>query len=579
MKDDLIKQLEEFVQEDVSDNLIRKVEEVRNEFEYEINENHNQLLESFLAGGGHTSEFVPAKDPLDGRYKELINVLDERIRKFKKDRKVGQRDVLKLKEDVIDKLNHLISEEENIGRAFSEFKSLQDQWNELGNIPGMTYKNLLSIYHRHVHNFYYSMKLSKDLRDLDLKRNLEFRNAVLDKMNALLSVDSIRTVESQLEKLRIEWSELGPTSRETIEGLRSRFRDAFVAVTDKIKAHYLGRQDEENKRIQAKKQLIEDMIAMSQKEVESPKGWQYQTEAVVEKITAWRKSGYIPRKESDALWKEFKAALNEFYLKKKNFFGNLKQGNKDLKEKKKAFCEKAESYATRTDWDVATKEIIQLQRQWMDERRLERKEEDRMFKKFRAACDVFFEARENQFKERNAQYVKNLELKEAFIVRLMEFKPSDNIADNLKTLKDFQTEWIEIGHVPIKNKDAVFKKYHDALDKKYDEMRINQADLFLMKFRNKIEQLANHSNGEELLMKERRFIADQGKKLEAVIKQYENNLGFFKNAKSAGSLLGDVEENLRKAKEDHEIIKKKLKIFSEVTASPTPPKEGLLTRS
>lgn len=170
MKEELIKQLEGFSAEEISDDLIRRVEEVRSEFEHEISESHNQLLESFLAAGGHTSEFIPEKDPLDGRYKELINVLDERIRKFKKTRKAGERDLIKAKEEIIEKLNHLISEEENIGRAFAEFKSLQQRWNELGNIPGMTYKNLLSIYHRHVHNFYYSMKLSRDLRDLDLKK-------------------------------------------------------------------------------------------------------------------------------------------------------------------------------------------------------------------------------------------------------------------------------------------------------------------------------------------------------------------------------------------------------------------------
>jgi hypothetical protein len=350
--------------------------------------------------------------------------------------------------------------------------------------------------------------------------------------------------------------------------LRTRFREAFLAVTDKIKAHYQGRQDEEHRRIEAKKQLIEELIALSQQEVSSPKAWQTQTEAVVAKIAEWRKSGYVPKKESEALWTKFKAALDEFYLNKKNYFGDLKKENKDLKERKKAFCEKAEAFGNRSDWDVATKELINLQRQWKEERRLERKEEDRMFKRFRAACDVFFEARQNQFKERDEQFVKNLELKEAFIVRLREFTPSDNVADNLKALKDFQTEWTQIGHVPIKDKDAVFKKYHDILDKKYDELRINQADLFLMKFRNKIEQLANHSNGEDLLRKEKMHIADHSRKLEAVIKQYENNLGFFKNAKSAGSLLGDVEENLRKAKEEHEIIKRKLKIFSEVTAKP-----------
>jgi len=410
------------------------------------------------------------------------------------------------------------------------------------------------------------MKLSRDLRDLDLKRNLEFRNEVLEKMNALLKVDNIRSVENQLEKLRIEWSELGPTSRETIETMRARFREAFVAITDKIKAFYLQRQDAETERVKAKKQLIEEMIAISKQEVESPKEWQHQTERVLAKIAEWSKSGYLSKKQSEELWKQFKAALNEFYANKKNFFGGLKQENKNLKEKKKALCEKAEAFATRTDWDAATKEIIQLQRQWKDERRLERKEEDRIFKRFHAACDAFFEAKKAQFKERDEQYVKNLELKEAFIVRLKEFTASDNVADNLKALKDFQTEWSQIGHVPVKDKDAIFKKYHDALDKKYDEMRINQADLFFMKFRNKIEQLASHSNGDELLRKERMHISDQKKKLEAVIKQYENNLGFFKNAKSAGSLLGDVEANLRKAKDDHELVAKKLKIFAEVTA-------------
>ncbi len=567
MKEEIINRLEELIKEEMTDETFAKADEIKNEFLRAHETEAHEQLEKHLAEGGLADEFQAAKDPHDSRFNELILILSDRESKFKKVQRADVHTRLKAKQDIVNELQKLVGEETNIGKAFNAFKELQAKWNEIGNIPSREYKNIQSAYHRHAHNFYYNMKLSKDLKELDFKRNLEFRTQLLSKIESLLQIESIRGMERMIKLYRMEWSELGPTSPEKTDELRSRYRELIGEVYQKIRDFYKERQKEEQANLEQKKILLERLQKLSEEKFDTPKQWQTMTETTQKILDEWKKAGFAPKSENEKLWDAFRNALKVFYTNKRFYFGELKKVQKENREKKAAIIAKAEEIASATHdhWDAPGKQIIQLQKDWKDAGRIDAWEENKLWKKFREACDKFFEAKRASFGERDAEQLKNLEKKEDLIKRLEEFKPTGKVEDDLKTLKDFSAEWNAIAHVPYNEKQRVYEKYKKVLDSKYDSMKLESSQMHLLKFRNNVEMLSQSEDSGNLMRKERNTIQERIKRLQATINQYENNLGFFSNSKNMGGLLKEVEDNLNNAKNELQMLQKKLKMFSEVT--------------
>ncbi len=566
MKEEIIKRLEELVKEEMTDETFAKADEVKNEFLRAHETEAHEQLEKHLAENGNADDFQPPKDPADGRFNELILILSDRESKYKKLKRSEVHSKLKAKEEIVNELQKLVGEETNIGKAFNAFKELQTKWNEIGNIPSREYKNIQSAYHRHAHNFYYNMKLSKDLKELDFKRNLEFRTQLLTKIESLLQIESIRGMERMIKLYRMEWSELGPTSPEKTDELRSRYRELIGEVYQKVREFYKERQKEEQVNLDQKKILLERIQKLSEEKFDTPKQWQTMTETIQKILEEWKKIGFAPKAENEKMWDDFRNALKLFYTNKRFFFGDLKKTQKGNKDKKVAIITKAEEIASATheEWDSPGKQIMQLQKDWKEAGRIESWEENKLWKKFREACDKFFEGKRASYGERDAEQLKNLEKKEELIKRLDEFKATGQTDDDLKTLKDFSTEWNAIAHVPYNEKQRVYEKYKKVLDAKYDSMKLESSQKNMLKFRNNVEMLSKSEDSGNLMRKEQSTIQDKIKRLQATINQYENNLGFFSNAKNMGGLLKEVEDNLSNAKTELEMLQNKLKMFSEV---------------
>src|SRR6185436_15876304 len=341
MKQEILARLEELIKEEITDDTFAKADDIKNEYLRACELVNHEQLEKFLEEGGHPEDFQPPKDPFDSRFNELLHILSDRENKFKKLQVEEVRSKLGAKEELITRLQQLIAGETNIGKAFNTFKELQTKWNEIGNVPGREYKNIQSVYHRHVHNFYYNMKLSKDLKELDFKRNLEFRQQLLGKIESLLQVESIRGMERMIKLYRMEWSEMGPTAPEKTDELRSRYRELIGEVYQKIRSYYKDRQEEENKNLDVKKGLLERVQKISEEKFDTPKQWQTMTDTVQRILDEWKKAGYAPRAENVKLWDGFRNALKLFYSNKKAFFGDLKKVHKDNKDKKLAIITKA----------------------------------------------------------------------------------------------------------------------------------------------------------------------------------------------------------------------------------------------
>ncbi len=565
MKEELIQQLEALLKEDVTDEIFSKADEIKNQYLRECEVQNNELLNTFMAEGGIADDFEPKKDPRDARFSELLHIFSDRESKFRKMRSDEIVKKQKEKEQVIAELEKLIAEETNIGKAFHSFKELQSRWNEIGNVPTKEYKNLQSIYHRHAHNFYYNMKLSKDLRELDFKRNYEQRNQLLVKIESLLPMESIRGVERMINLYRMEWSEMGPTAPETIEPLRTRYRELIGQVYQKIRAFHQERQKEETVHLEVKKKLLERAKGIAEENFDTPKQWQTMTDTLNKIFEEWKATGYGPKKENDQVWEEFRSSMNAFYTKKRDFFNGLKKEFKEHRDKKLAIIAKAEELSQRdTDLDNATKEMLNLQQDWKNAGHIEQWEENKLWKKFRESCDVFFNKRREQFNARDAEQVKNLELKEQLVKRVEEFSPSGKSDDDLKALKSFSDEWKTIQHVPIKEKQKIWEKFKKALDTGYDKLKLEANQKHLLKYKNNVDSLSQSDDAGHHLRREKNAIRDKINKLQATINQYENNLGFFRNSKNMAPLLTEVESNLNRAKEEMELLQKKLKMFSEV---------------
>jgi hypothetical protein len=410
------------------------------------------------------------------------------------------------------------------------------------------------------------MKLSKDLRELDFKRNFEQRTQLLLKIESLLPMESVRGVERMINLYRMEWSELGPTAPETIEPLRTRYRELIGQVYQKIRADIQDRQKEETENLEIKKKLLERVKGIAEENFDTPKQWQTMTETLNKIFDEWKATGYGPKKENDKVWEEFRGSLNKFYGKKREFFGELKKGQKDNKDRKLAIIAKAEeiSKGTYESLDEPTKQILQLQQDWKSAGQIEQWEENKLWKKFREACDAFFTIRREKFNARDAEYIKNLEQKEELVKRVEAFTPTGNHEEDLKAVRAFSDEWKTIQHVPIKEKQRIWEKFKKALDASYDKLKLESGQKHLLKFRNNVESLSQNEDSGGLLRKEKNAIKDKIKRLEATINQYENNLGFFRNSKNMAPLLTEVESNLSRAKEEMSMLQKKLKMFTEV---------------
>ncbi len=567
MKEEIIQQLEALVKEGISEEVFIKADELGTEYLKVCEQKNHELLDDFISNGGTAKDFEAPKDPFDSHFNELIHILNDRQRKFRKEKQEEVTAALQSKQQIVEELEKLVAEETNIGRAFQRFKELQNRWNEIGNVNSRDYKNIQSAYHRHVHNFYYNMKLSKDLKELDFKRNFEQRNALLTKIESLLQMESIRGVERLLKLYRMEWSELGPTAPETIDQLRTRYRELIGQVVQHIRNHYQEKQQEELEHLEQKKSLLEQIRDLSNQTYSTPKQWQSGSEKIEALLTEWKKIGYAPKDENDKVWEDLRAAISAFHTKKREYFGDLKKSHKANKEKKNELIARTKAVLEEDgSWDDRTKKIIQLQHQWKEAGHLDQAEENRLWKNFREVCDQFFAKKKEFFSERDAEQENNLRKKEELIKRLEEYQLTGSAEEDLKVLKEFSAEWKDIPHVPFKEKQRVYEQYKKVLDAKYDSMKLEAGQMHLLKFKTNVEMLAHSDHSDNMIRKERQHIKDRINRLQATLKQYENNMGFFANSKNKmGSLLKEVEDNMNKTKEELQLLQQKIKIINEVT--------------
>ena len=509
---------------------------------------------AFIEAGGSEEAFTPSESEHEQRFKELFAIYRDERNKHIAQMEADKEHNLKTKLQIIEELKELVNSDETMTTTFTRFRELQTRWKETGLVPQANVKDLWETYNLHVENFYNFIKINKELRDLDLKKNYEIKISLCEQAEAL-TLDS-QIVESfrKLQKLHDEWRETGPVAVEFKETLWERFKEASSRINKRHQEYFESIKAEQTKNLALKSELCEKVEAFTAQPTLSRKEWNKLSEELLEVQKTWKTIGYAPKKDNNRIYERFRAACDKFFERKREFYAGVKSEMEHNLALKNELCEQAEALSVSEDWKHATDELIALQAKWKQVGPVARRHSDAVWKRFRAACDKFFERKAEHFSAIDSEHDENLKLKQAL---LEEMRAADVKAGGFDLIKDFQRRWSQIGFVPIKQKDALQKEYKTIVDGMFGVLRSSERDRSMNRFK---ERVQNMKGGKEL-RSEREKLFNKVRQMEQDIATLENNIGFFSKSKNAEALIADVREKIERTKRDMQQVIEKIKLI------------------
>lgn len=497
----------------------------------------------FLDAGGKEEEFSPSIDGAEVTLKELF----ARYRKMRDEFVAGleqaKEENLKVKLAIIDELKELVNSDETLNHTFTKFRELQQRWKETGPVPQANVKDTWETYNLHVENFYNFIKINKELRDLDLKKNYEAKIALCEQAEALVMEQSVVSAFRKLQKLHDEWRETGPVANEFKEPLWERFKQASSRVNKAHQEYFESLKGEQQKNLEMKTELCVKAEELSEQMLTSRKEWNKANDRLLEIQKVWKTIGFAPKKDNTRIYERFRNACDRFFAMKRDYYAQIKAEMDHNLQLKNEICEAAESIKDSEDWKKTADELIALQKRWKEIGTVSRRHSDAVWKRFRAACDYFFERKAAHFSSIDNEQERNLQAKREL---LEQMKACDVKEGGYEAIKSFQRKWNEIGYVPIKQKDALQKQYKEVVDAMFATLRGSEHDRSMDRFRSKLSSMK--ASGDKRLRSERERLYNKVKQLEADIALLENNIGFFAHSKNAESMINDVRVKIEKAK-------------------------------
>lgn len=516
---------------------------------------------AFVEAGGNPEEFKAESDPYEQDIRNLLKQYQDRRNELNKKADEEKEDNLRKKYEVIEEIKALINNKESINKTFQEFRDLQNRWREIGLVPQAKLKDLWDTYHHHVENFYDFIKINKELRDLDLKKNLETKMEICEKAEELLVEPSIIKAFNILQKYHEQWREIGPVPRDKKDELWERFKAATSIINKKHQDYFEGRKTDQKKNLDAKVALCEKVEEIANQEIDSHRDWDERSKELIELQKVWRTIGFAPKKDNNKIYERFRTASDKFFDRKREFYNQNKEEQLNNLQLKTDLCVQAEALKDSTDWKKTADEFINIQRAWKEIGPVPRKYSDTIWKRFRAACDFFFENKAKHFSSIDGEQAENLALKKALIAEVKAFELTGDDSADLDKLKDFQRRFTEIGHVPFRDKDAIQNEFRDSINHHFDTLRIDEKRRNLMKFTNKVANNTTTGRGQNKMRFEREKYITKLKQLETDLALLDNNIGFFSNTKNAEALISDVNQKIANTKEKIEFLKEKIRIM------------------
>lgn len=491
---------------------------------------------------------------LYGKYRQIRMAHVQDIEKEKEENYVK-------KLQIIEELRALLEKAEDVNHTFPEFRELQNRWRAIDMVPQAKAKDLWDTYQHYVEKFYDYIKINNEFRDMDFKKNLEAKTSLCERAEALVDEPNVVGAFKELQKLHDEWKEIGPVAKEFRESIWERFKGVTSVINKRHQAHFEQLKEEQKKNLDAKVQLCEKAEEIAAAVPQESGDWNALSKQMENLQAQWKNVGFAAKKENQKIYERFREACDKFYNSKREYYANFKNVMQDNLKLKEQLCEKAEALMESEDWKKATDQLIQLQKQWKEIGPVARKQSDAVWKRFRAACDHFFDNKSKHFDKVDEQYSGNLALKLALIEEVKAYKVGDTREDDINAMREFQNRWNAIGYVPFKEKEKVQKEFNTALDMHFADIRSLEGEKKLNKFRRMVAEVKNSGKGDRGLRFEREKLLLKYRKMEQDIATLENNMGFFARTKNADSMIADVKKKISIAKEELARIEEKIRII------------------
>ncbi len=587
-KSELIEKLESLLDQEGIEAASERVETLKSNYEDVLAEEEKvrqaeaeaAMAETDAAAGStpdsaeETEEVLPIESAQDlseedKRFKHLVDTYNAKVNDLRKARIAEENENLAKKLEIIDRLKKLITQEENIGSAFNTFNDIQAEWKNIGNIPQHKYREVQKAYSDNLDTFFYTIRIYKELREHDLKKNAGLKEALAADMESLVNSTSVKEMELKIKEYQEQWKEIGPVVKEEWERIGDRFWNATRAVYEKIGDHYKAKRAVHEANLQAKQELVDQVKKISEEAAaDNAKEWKQLTDQVLKLQADWKKIGFATKKENERIWHEFRDNCNGFFDKKQAFFGEIKEVYEAAKVKKQALIAQAEELKTSTDWRETAEAYKKLQAEWKAVGSAGNRNENKLWTKFRSACDTFFEARKASFAEQDKAQQENLEAKNAILDEMQSFSLSGNKGKDLGKLKEFSTKWNEAGRIPPGPAKKMIPKYRELMDKFYGQLDISQAEKSEARLQGKLDSIKKSNDPKKEFEHEKRQIRRKIDFLKNDVRQYEQNLAMF-NFKSASgeAMKKDIEKKMARAQRDIDSLLQQQKQLSKLLKS------------
>ena len=514
-------------------------------------------MKAYLEGGGDPANYKVLPDEDEEVFKAEMGVIKEKRAKLFLEQEKEKQENLKKKLDIIEKIKAMVTSPEEANKSYQDFKKLQQEWKEIKLVPAEKANELWRNYQLYVEQYYDLLKLNSEAREYDFKKNLEIKTKICEAAEKLGTEEDVISAFHQLQKLHQEFRETGPVAKELREEVWARFKAASTIINKRHQQHFESLRAKEEDNLTKKTALCEKIEEIAKEEIKTAGEWEKKTKDIIAIQAEWKTIGFAPQKMNVKIFERFRAACDDFFSKKAEFFKNMKQQFAENADKKRALIEQAKALQDSTEWKSTSDKLIALQKEWKTIGMVPKKLGDKLWNEFLTACNHFFEARNSANAGTRNEERTNLEKKRGIIEQLKALAENagDNIQDKVRELID---EYNAVGHVPFKEKDKLYKEYHDILDKLYIELNISTARRRLDKFKNNLKNVAE--KGADALDNERARLMRRYEAIKQEVQTYENNLGFLNaSSKKGNSLIDEMNRKVQKLKDDMNLVREKIK--------------------
>ena len=539
----------------------KDIDEYKNQFYRTLRNEIEGQKQAFLSTGGEEIDFVANESALFIEGKELLQKIREKrsaitaMEEAEKEKNVAR------KLAIIEQVKQLTQNQgqEDFNKVYQEFKSLQQEWNEIKMIPQARVNELWKSYQHYVEIFYDLVRINNEFREYDFKKNLESKTELCEAAERLDEESDVVSAFHQLQNLHQEWREIGPVSRKDREEVWNRFKEASTSINKKYQAHFEALRGKEDENLELKTSLCEKLEAIDYSQIKTIRDWNSKVKEVLAIQTQWRQIGYVPRKWNTKIYKRYRAACDFFFRSKNEYYKTLRNEMEENLRKKIELCERAEAMKESQDWKKTSQDLIEIQREWKSIGIVPHKYVDTIWKRFITACDYFFEQKKIHTSSQYEEESKNLDAKKKIVDKISQLDKTLSAEQALPLLQELMDEWYAIGHVPYKMKDRVYREFYDATEAQFDRLEIDKEERKMENFRSNIVDMSRSENGKSQLLREREKLMRQYDRMKNELQTYENNIGFLSvSSKKGNHLIDDMNQKVEKIKAELQTIVKKI---------------------